>query len=295
MQAYVFDGGTAVVTGAASGIGEALAHALARRGSHLVLLDRDAERLSGVAAAIRGGNRALRVETHVVDLADSDATTQVANAVLRKHPRIRLLVNNAGVALSGRFDQVTLEEFNWVMDINFRAAVNLTHILLPALKAEPGSHLANVSSLFGLIAPPGQAAYAASKFAVRGFTEVLRHELADNGIGVTSVHPGGIRTRIADSARVGSGVTPEEEENQRKQFASLLTIDPARAAGIILDGIERRRGRVLIGWLAKVLDLLARLLPASYAKILAAMMRTRAKCGNAAGELELAGQAGKST
>ena len=117
MRRYVFAGGTAVVTGAASGIGEALAHALARRGSHLVLLDRDAERLSGVAAAIRDANPGLRVETRVVDLADRDTTMDVAHAVLREHPRIRLLVNNAGVALGGRFDQVTLEEFDWSLTL----------------------------------------------------------------------------------------------------------------------------------------------------------------------------------
>lgn len=230
MQRYAFAGGTAVVTGAASGIGDALAHALARRGSHLVLLDRDAERLSGVAAAIHDGNPALRVETHVVDLADGEATTHVANAVLRAHPRIRLLVNNAGVALDGRFDQVTLEEFNWVIDINFRATVCLTHILLPALKAEPGSHLANISSLFGLVAPARQAAYAASKFAVRGFTEALRHELTDNGIGVTSVYPGGIRTRIVESARVGSGVGPEEKTTANSSPPCLPSTPPMRPA-----------------------------------------------------------------
>jgi short-subunit dehydrogenase len=283
MQTCVLAGGTAVVTGAASGIGEALAHALARRGSHLVLLDRDAERLWDVAATIRGSNARLRVETHVVDLADSDATAHAAYAVLREHPRIRLLVNNAGVLLGGRFDQVTLEEFTWVMDINFRAMVHLTHILLPALKAEPGSHLANVSSLFGLIAPAGQVAYAASKFAVRGFTEALRHEFADNGIGVTSIHPGGIRTRLAESARMGSGVglSREEEEDARVRCAALLTIDPAHAADIIINGIERRRGRVLIGRSAKILDMLARLLPASHGKILAAATRARTKSANA--------------
>jgi short-subunit dehydrogenase len=275
MRRYVFAGGTAVVTGAASGIGEALAHALARRGSHLVLLDRDAERLSGVAAAIRHANPGLRVETHVVDLADRDTTTDVAHAVLREHPRIRLLVNNAGVALGGRFDQVTLEEFDWVIDVNFRATVWLTHILLPALKAESGSHLVNVSSLFGLIAPAGQAAYAASKFAVRGFTEALRQELADNGICVTSVHPGGVRTRIAESAHVGSGVSPQEEEDSRAEFATLLTIDPTHAANVIIEGIERRRGRVLIGWSAKIPDLLARLLPAAYGKVLTVALRAR--------------------
>jgi short-subunit dehydrogenase len=260
-------GGTAVVTGAASGIGEALAHALARRGSDLVLLDRDAGRLAGVAAAIRSAEPNLQVTTHVVDLADADATARVAEAVCREHPRIRLLVNNAGVALSGRFDQVTLEEFNWVIDVNFRAVVQLTHTLLPALKAEPGSHIANISSLFGLVAPAGHAAYAASKFAVRGFTEALRHELAGDGVGVTSVHPGGVRTRIAESARPGSGVSPKEHEAGTRQFAKLLRIDPAYAADAIVAGIERRRSRVLIGWSAKIPDVLARLMPASYGRI----------------------------
>lgn len=294
MRRYIFDGGTAVVTGAASGIGEALAHGLARRGSHLVLLDRDAERLSGVATAIRGANPGVAVQTHLVDLADREATTHVAHAVLRENPRIRLLVNNAGVALGGRFDQVTLEEFDWVIDINFRATVRLTHILLPALKAERGSHLVNVSSLFGLVAPAGQAAYSASKFAVRGFTEALRQELADNRIGVTSVHPGGVRTRIAESARVGSGVSRQEWEDGRAQFATLLTIDPAHAAGIVLDGIEQRRGRVLIGWSAKIPDLLARLLPVAYGPILTVAMRARTGMpGDAAERPQLATRMGQ--
>ncbi|MBQ1066571.1 SDR family oxidoreductase, partial [Micromonospora sp. D75] len=193
MRDLVFPGGTAVLTGAASGIGAALAHGLARRGADLVLLDRDADGLTSVAAAISAAHPVLRVETHVVDLADAEATERVAAGIHRAHPRIRLLINNAGVALGGRFDQVTVEEFLWVVEINFRAVVRLTHALLPALKAEPGAHLVNVSSLFGIIAPAGQAAYAASKFAVRGFTEALRHELVDDGVGVTSVHPGGIR------------------------------------------------------------------------------------------------------
>ncbi|WP_422733466.1 SDR family NAD(P)-dependent oxidoreductase [Micromonospora sp. WMMD558] len=268
MRRFDFTAATAVVTGAASGIGEALAHGLARRGSDLVLLDRDARRLDAVVAAIRAAHPDRQVDTHVVDLADAAATTRVAEDVRTRHPRIRLLVNNAGVALGGRFDQVTLDEFQWVVDINFRAVVQLTHALLPALKAEPGSHLVNVSSLFGLIGPPGQAAYSASKFAVRGFTEVLRHELADDGIGVTSVHPGGIATRITENARVGSGVSVEEYEEGRRQFDKLLSIPPAKAAEVILRGVERRRGRVLIGWSAKLPDLLARIAPAAHGKFL---------------------------
>jgi short-subunit dehydrogenase len=268
VRRFDFTAATAVVTGAASGIGEALAHGLARRGSDLVLLDRDARRLDAVVAAIRAAHPDRRVDTHVVDLADAAATARVAAEIRTRHPRIRLLVNNAGVALGGRFDQVTLDEFQWVVDINFRAVVQLTHALLPALKAEPGSHLVNLSSLFGLIGPPGQAAYSASKFAVRGFTEVLRHELVDDGIGVTSVHPGGIATRITENARIGSGVSHEEYEEGRRQFDKLLSIPPATAAEVILRGVERRRGRVLIGWSAKLPDLLARIAPASYGKLL---------------------------
>jgi short-subunit dehydrogenase len=268
VRRFEFAGATAVVTGAASGIGAALAHGLADRGADLVLLDRDAERLDAVVAAIGVAHPDRRVHTYRVDLADAAATARVAAEIGQRHPRVRLLVNNAGVGLGGRFDQVTFDEFSWVIEINFRAVAQLTHALLPALKAESGAHLVNISSLFGLIAPAGQAAYAASKFAVRGLTEALRHELVDDGIGVTSVHPGGIRTRITENARVGSGVSTEEYAAGRAQFEKLLTIAPERAAEVILRGVERRRGRVLIGWSAKAPDLLARILPASYHRVL---------------------------
>ncbi|WP_027660366.1 SDR family NAD(P)-dependent oxidoreductase [Salinispora fenicalii] len=268
MRRFDYRCATAVVTGAASGIGAALAHGLAARGSDLVLLDRDAERLATVVGAVRTSYPDRRVDPVVVDLADAAATAGAAEQVRVRHPRVRLLVNNAGVALGGRFDQVTLDEFQWVVDINFRAVVQLTHALLPALKAEPGSHLVNVSSLFGLIAPPGQAAYSATKFAVRGFTEVLRHELIADGIGVTSVHPGGIATRITENARIGSGVNRDDYEVGRRQFDRLLSIPPARAAEVILRGVERRRPRVLIGWSAKLPDLIARIAPGSYGRLL---------------------------
>ena len=269
MRPYVFAGGTAAVTGAASGIGEALAHALAARGSDLVLLDRDAERLEGVVAAIRARHPGRKLATRVVDLADDDATRAVGAALAAEHPEITLLVNNAGVALGGRFDQVTLEEFDWVLAINFRAVVRLTAALLPVLKAHPGAHLVNVSSIFGILAPPGQAAYAASKFAVRGFTESVRAELAADGVGVTVVHPGGIRTRIAETARTGSGVSEEEIAAGKEQFAKLLRIPPEKAAGLIVTAIEKRRPRLLIGASARIPDVLVRLFPGSYWRPLA--------------------------
>lgn len=274
---YRFAGRTAVLTGAASGIGEHLAYGLGVRGSDLVLLDRDAERLDAVAATIRRAHPGIAVSTLVVDLADRAAAAAAAQQILAEHPRIGLLVNNAGVALGGRFEQLTLDEFEWVMDINFRAPVLLTHTLLPALTAEPGGHLVNVSSLYGLIGPAGQSAYSSSKFAIRGFSEVLRHELAVHGTGVTQVHPGGIRTRVAESARVGSGVSAEEVERNQKAFRGLLTYPPEKAAAEILDGVERRRPRVLIAVSAKVPDVLARLLPGSYGRILDVLTAAMAK------------------
>jgi short-subunit dehydrogenase len=274
---YVFAGGTAVVTGAAGGIGAALAHGLARRGSSLVLLDRDAAGLGTVAGAIRAAHPELAVTTYEVDLADAAATLRTADELAAAHPEITLLVNNAGVALAGRFDQVTLEEFDWLLEVNLRAVVRLTHALLPALKAHPGSHLVTVSSLFGLVAPAGQAAYATSKFAVRGFTEALRHELADDGVGVTCVHPGGIRTRIAADARVGSGVPAAEGEQGKRDFAKLLTMDPAKAAETILTAVERRRPRRLVGWSAVVPDLLVRLAPGSHGRLLAGLTALAAR------------------
>jgi short-subunit dehydrogenase len=261
---YVFAGGTAAVTGAASGIGAALAAALAARGSDLVLLDRDDGRLRAVADALRARHPARAVATYVVELADDDAARAIGATLAAAHPEITLLVNNAGVALAGRFDQVTADEFDWVLAINLRAVVRLTAALLPVLKSHPGAHLVNVSSIFGILAPPGQVAYATSKFAVRGFSEALRHELADDGVGVTVVHPGGIRTRIAENARTGSGVSAEEIARGRERIGTLLRIPPEQAAARIVDAIERRRPRLLIGLSARLPDLLVRLAPGSY-------------------------------
>ncbi len=282
MEAYRFAGGTAVVTGAASGIGEALAVQLAARGSNLVLVDRDEERLDGVAEGLRATHPGLTVDTYVVDLSDDAATAEAAEALSTGHPETTLLVNNAGVALGGRFDQVSLDEFDWVMAVNFRSVVRLTHALLPALKSHPGSHLVNVSSVFGIFAPAGQAAYSASKFAVRGFSEAVRHELAENRVGVTVVHPGGIKTRIAESARTGSGVSVEEYEQGRKQFAKLLTMPPETAATQIMAAIENRRPRLLIGWSAKVPDVLVRLMPGTYWKVIARRAAPAKPAGGAA-------------
>jgi short-subunit dehydrogenase len=270
MEPYRFAGTTAVVTGAGSGIGEQLARALAERGSRLVLLERDAERLDKVSSSIRAAHPGIEVAEVQVDLADRAATTAAAQQVVRDHPRTHLLINNAGVALAGRFDEVTLDEFEWVLEVNFHAPVVLAHHLLPTM--EPGAHLVNVSSLYGLISPPGQSAYSASKFALRGFSQVLRAELGDRGIGVTTVHPGGIATRIASDARLGSGVDREEYAVGLQKFSRLLTYPPERAAADILRAVERRKARLLIAASAKIPDVLARLFPVGHMTAIARVL-----------------------
>ncbi|WP_310429462.1 SDR family NAD(P)-dependent oxidoreductase [Catenuloplanes niger] len=282
LRHYRFAGRTAVVTGAAGGIGAHLAHGLAARGSHLVLVDVDAARLAALAARLRAARPGLTVAAIVADLADRDEVRRVAAEVLAAHPAIGLLVNNAGVALGGRFDQVTVEQFETVMNVNFRAPMLLTHALLPALTAEPGGHLVNVSSLFGLIAPAGHSAYTASKFALRGLSQVLHSELADRGVGVTTVHPGGVRTGIAARALTGADVPAAEVEPNRRLFAALLRHPPERAAARILDAVARRRARLLIGADAAVPDLLARLLPNGHARLMHAITSAAAAYGRRA-------------
>ena len=266
MDRFDFTRCTAVVTGAASGIGEQLAHSLARRGSALALVDRDAERLELVAKTVRSVS-SRPVTCYITDLADDAATHTLSAELAAAHPATTLLINNAGVALGGTFAQVSEEEFDWLLAINLRAVITLTRALLPVLRTHPGSHLVNMSSLFGLIAPPGQVAYATSKFAVRGFTEALRSELAGE-VGVTVVHPGGIRTRIAETARVAAAAPAAEEAAGKAAFERLLTYPPERAAEQIVGAVEKRRPRLLIALSARVPDVIARLAPARYPELL---------------------------
>jgi len=268
MNKYRFAGGKAIVTGAASGIGAALARDLGARGSDLVLLDRDAARLVQISEELRARHPGITVTAVTADLSDRDGTDLVGEQLVAHHPDTTLLINCAGVALGGRFDQVSLEDFRWLFDINFHATVTLTHHLLPTLRRNSGSHLANISSVFGLIAPPGQVAYVSSKFAVRGFTESLRAEAEDTGVGVTCIHPGGIKTAIATNARVGAGLTPAEARKSVADITRVLTISPADAAKAILEGIERRKPRVLIGLSARIPDIVARIAPGNYMKLL---------------------------
>jgi short-subunit dehydrogenase len=181
---------------------------------------------------------------------------------------VDLLMNNAGVALGGTFEQVDADDFDWLMEINFGGVVRMTRAFLPLLHASDDARIVNVSSIYGIIAPPGQAAYSASKFAVRGFSSVLRHELEGSTVGVSVVHPGGVATRIAKNARVPAGAPADEVERGRRTMEKLLRMPPEQAGEIIVRGIERRRARILVGSDAKAAALLERLSPVGYWNLL---------------------------
>ena len=263
MRDFVFGGATAVVTGAASGIGLALVEALGTRGTNLALVDRDEAGLGEVHDRLRQRHPSLVVTTHVIDLAERSDYASLVEDVAAAHGPVTLLVNNAGVALGGSFAQLSLDEIDWLMNVNFRAVMALTKAFLPQLQ-EPESHLVHVSSLVGLIAPAGQSAYAASKYAVRGLTESLRGELEPRGTGVTVVHPGGVATNIAKNARLAAALDPSKAEKSRKSIGGMLTMPPSVAAALIVRAIEKRHPRLVITSQAKAVDRLARLLPAGY-------------------------------
>jgi len=259
--------GVAAVTGAGSGIGRALAQHLAAAGSALALADIDEAGLQQTAQSL--AKTSALVTTHVLDLAKEENVRAFAQDVEKRHGRATLLINNAGVSLHGDFDEISLDDFRWLMDINFWGTVYGVKYFLPMLKRETRAHIVNLSSVFGIIAPAGQVPYAASKFAVRGFTEALRHEFSGGSIAVSCVHPGGIRTPIARHSRVGAATPLGKREENIARFERLARTPPETAAARILEGVERREPRILIGMDAYFIDFSQRLRPASYWKSLA--------------------------
>lgn len=257
----------AVVTGAGSGIGCALAQQLAAAGSALALADIDEAGLQQTAQSL--AKSSARVTTHVVDVAKEDKVKSFAGDVQAQHGRTTLLINNAGTSLHGNFDEISLDDFRAIMDINFWGTVYGVKYFLPILQREPRAHIVNLSSVFGIIAPAGQIPYAASKFAVRGFTEALRHELEGSNVFVSCVHPGGIRTPIARHSRLGAAASAAKREENIARFERLARTPPDKAAAVILRGVERRSPRILIGADAYQIDFLQRLRPGSYWKLLA--------------------------
>ncbi|WP_315764214.1 MULTISPECIES: SDR family NAD(P)-dependent oxidoreductase [unclassified Bradyrhizobium] len=264
------NGTAAAVTGAASGIGRALAQELAARGCDLALADRDEAGLASIADEVARHGR--KVTTHRLDVSDAGAIAAFAQAATGAHPSLSILINNAGVALAGTFAEISQADMEWLFNINFWGVVHGTRAFLPHLSQRPQAHIVNLSSIFGIIAPPGQCAYAAAKFAVRGFSESLRHELAmaQSPVKLSVVHPGGIATAIARNARSGSGMTDNARRAQAiDRFEKLAKTTPKDAALRIIKGIERNEPRILIGSDARFMDLLQRFMPGTYWNVMA--------------------------
>jgi NADP-dependent 3-hydroxy acid dehydrogenase YdfG len=260
-----FAGKVAVVTGAGSGIGQALAVELARSGAKLAISDVDTEGLADTERQLKAIGAPVKADR--LDVTEREAFLAYANAVNEHFGKVNQIYNNAGIAYTGDIEVCPFKDIERVMDVDYWGVVNGTKAFLPHLIASGDGHVINVSSLFGLFSVPGQAAYNAAKFAVRGFTEALRQEmvLAGHPVAVTTVHPGGIKTAIARNATVAEGLDRDE---LAKLFDKRLAFtSPQRAARIILEGVRKKRARVLVGADAKALDVLVRLTGSGYQRV----------------------------
>ena len=275
-------GAAVAITGAASGIGRALAIELAGRGADLALADRDEGGLQTVAAEIAGTSR-RKVSLHRVDVSDPEAIAAFAREAIAAHPSLNVVINNAGVALLGQFHEIDQSQIEWLFNINFWGVLHSTRAFLPHLATQPAAHIVNVSSIFGIVAPPGNTAYVAAKFAVRGFSESLRHELqaAKSPVRLSVVHPGGIKTNIVRNSRMGSSISDNERRAQTiERFDAIAQTSPKDAALRIIKGIEKNQPRILIGGDARFMDILQRFRPATYWNVMAKRIEKAAKQGN---------------
>jgi short-subunit dehydrogenase len=273
--------GAAAITGAASGIGRALALELAARGCDLALADRDEAGLQAVAAEI-AKTSPRKVSVHRVDVSEPAAIAVFAQAATSAHPGLAIVINNAGVALLGAFNEIDQAQMDWLMNINFWGVVHSTRAFLPHLARQSEAHIVNVSSIFGIVAPPGQTAYSAAKFAVRGFSEALRHELqmANSPVKLSVVHPGGVSTNIVRNSRAGVGVTDNARRAESiERFDAVARTTPKAAALRIIQGIEKNQPRILIGNDARFMDLLQRFRPATYWAVMAKRIEKMSRKG----------------
>lgn len=266
----------AVITGAGSGIGRALAVELARRGARLALSDVDMVRVAETAA--RCEKEGAEVRHYELDVADRAAVLANADEVVAEFGGVNLVVNNAGVALVAPVAVMSWEDLEWVMNIDYWGVVHGTKAFLPHLVASGDGHLVNISSVFGFVGVPTQSAYNSAKFAVRGFTEALRQEMLieRKPVGVSCVHPGGIRTNIVRNARASDGSNAAQ---MRERFDQIALTTPERAARIILRGVERNRSRILVGPDAYLLDAIPRVLGPFYQRINARAVRIAGRLG----------------
>lgn len=257
----------AVVTGAASGIGRALAVKLASEKIAGVAISDVNEAGLGETASM-AEQHGVPVSTHVIDVSKLDQVQRLADEAVKKHGRVTHLINNAGVGVMGNFEQLSIEDIEWLMSINFWGVIYGCKVFLPILKEQESAHILNVSSVFGFIAPEEQTAYCASKFAVRGFTESLRHELAGTNVTVSAIHPGGIKTNIARNSRVGKDTPGEWKQQGATFFDKVARTSPETAAEVIVKGIKGREPRILIGQDAYAISAISRLFPKRYLRLI---------------------------
>jgi short-subunit dehydrogenase len=260
-----FKNKVAVITGAASGIGRALAINLSKRGANVVLADKNMKGLAETQKMIIALDGVASI--HELDVSDADAFQSLAVEVESIYGQVHMLFNNAGVSLIDRASEQSLEDFHWLMNINFWGVVHGCKAFLPQLQKTDEAVIVNVSSLFGLLALPLQSAYNASKFAVRGYTEALRIEMCGTSVQVSCVHPGGIKTDITKNAKVKEGAMDVSQEQLNRDFDKQAKTTAEQAAEVIINGIEKQKRRILIGPDAKILDFMVRLFPARYSKL----------------------------
>ena len=253
-------GATSVITGAASGMGAEVARQLAARGARIALLDRNADGLAATAAALAGSGHTM----HVIDLNDDAAVAAVAEDIATAHPHVQTLVTCAGSSMLGDIDQLTMEEMRWLMDVNLWGTVNITKALLPALRRPPAAHITHLVSIYGLAAPAGRIPYAMSKYAVRGFTEALRHELEGSSVSVGAIYPAGVKTGIILHGRYAAAIDPAIAQRAAQAQAAMYHTEPADAAEKIVEATVRRRARTMVGREAGLVDVLTRLAPVRY-------------------------------
>lgn len=253
-------GATSVITGAASGMGAEVARELARRGARVALLDRNEDGIAAVAATLTGAGHT----THIVDVRDDEAVGDAVGEVVSHHTRIQTLITCAGSSMLGSLDQLTMEEMRWLMDVNLWGTVNVTRALLPALRREPAAHITHLVSIYGLAAPAGRIPYAMSKYAVRGFTEALRHELEGSTVTVGAVYPAGVKTGIILHGRYAAALDPAIAQRAATAQARMYHTEPDAAARRIVEATVARRARTMIGREARLVDVLTRLTPVHY-------------------------------